>query len=64
MTEGSTVFLKSSAGEIERILVQDMGDILLICRKEEWERAMAAHESPIAVGFKRTDLIRQKPPLQ
>lgn len=56
--EGSKVFLNSSCGEIERVLVKDIGEVLLVCREEEWKRARKAGELPVSVGFKKTDLIK------
>lgn len=58
MVEGSRVFLNSSCGEIERVLVKDMGEVLLVCREEEWRRANEAGDIPVSVGFKRVDLVQ------
>lgn len=59
MLEVKKVYLNSSSGEIERVLVKEVGEILLVCRKEEWERAIRAGEEPITIGFKRADMIER-----
>lgn len=60
MIEGTVVYLNSSQGKIKRVLVKDMGGILLVCRKEEWRRANESEELPVSVGFKRTDLVENE----
>jgi hypothetical protein len=60
MTEGTRIYLNSSRGKIERVLVKELGEVVLVCRKEEWDRAKGAGQEPTAVGFKRADLIQMQ----
>jgi hypothetical protein len=54
---GQRVRLLSSEGPIVRIVVRDLGEILLVCRDDELEKARDEGREPIAVGFKKRDLI-------
>lgn len=55
---GQVVRLMSGAGEIERVVVSDLGEVLLICRREEYELARAENRVPARIGFRRTDVIK------
>lgn len=57
MTVGNTLTLSSSTGVIERVLVKDLGDVVLICRKEEYQRAALEHRDPVTMAFPRADII-------
>ena len=54
---GQLVRLRSHAGEIERVLVGVIADILLVCRKDDYERARSEQREPVSVGFKRRYLV-------
>lgn len=51
------VKLKSSQGTIERLVVADLGEIILVCRPEERQKALEEGREPRAVGFKKSDMI-------
>jgi len=57
MLIGQLVTLRSSQGDIVRTVVRDMGEIVLVCRTEEYERAKLEGREPAAIGFKRSDII-------
>jgi hypothetical protein len=52
-----TVTLNSSQGPIERVVLQELGDILLVSRQEEVDAARQQHREPFAIGFRRADVI-------
>lgn len=54
--KNQVVKLKSSQGEIERFVVADLGEILLVCRPEERDKAAAEGREPKAIGFRRRDI--------
>jgi hypothetical protein len=51
------VTLNSSQGEICRAVVEDLGEILVVCRVEELNAARREGRKPTVVGFKRTSVI-------
>ena len=55
---GQTVTLDSAVGNIRRIVVKDLGDIVLVTRTEEFERAQVAGVEPLTIGFKKSDIVR------
>ena len=38
-------------------VVDDRGDVVLVCKSEEYAEAMAEGRAPIAVGFHREDVL-------
>ena len=57
--QGQAVTLLSCSGVIDRIVVEDLGAVILICRPEEYERASTEGRDPVSVGFKKTYVIPQ-----
>jgi len=58
MRQGDLVRLRGYEGqELVRRLVAVNGDILLICREEEYQAAQREERDPVCVGFRREDLI-------
>ncbi len=55
---GHVVTLKSAAGLIERIVISDLGDVVTVCKKEEFEAAKSLMRQPVTVGFKKADVHR------
>jgi len=51
------VKLRSSQGIIDRVVVADLGEILLVCTPDELARARAKGREPKTIGFKRSDMI-------
>lgn len=47
----------SATGEIQRTIVKDIGEVVLICRAEEYDLARSENRSPVSVGFKKVDII-------
>ena len=60
LVEGQYVTVDSLAGPIRRILVRDLGDILVIGWPEDYERAKAEGISRFCVGFRRSDVLDEK----
>ena len=60
MREGDLVRVKAYGGEqVTRRLVAVRGDVLLICRDEEYEAAQREGRQPVCVGFHKEDVIVQ-----
>jgi hypothetical protein len=57
ITEGKEVRLRSAHGTISRIAVKLVDDGVLICRREEFERAKEEERPPIVVRFRRYDIL-------
>ena len=38
-------------------VVEDLGDVVLICKPEEYAAAVAENRRPIAIGFHREDVL-------
>ncbi len=57
MLTNQTVKLSSALGEIERYVVEDLAEILIVCRREEYVRAARDGRDPVVVGFPRSSLI-------
>jgi hypothetical protein len=51
------VIVTSSLGPVDRRVVADLGDILLVCRQEEYEVAKLEGRDPITIGVRRSDMI-------
>lgn len=54
---GQTVTLLSGLGPITRVVVEDLGEVLLVTRQEELSAARQQGREPAAVGFKKQDVI-------
>jgi hypothetical protein len=54
---GQHVVLESSQGRIQRVVVEDMGEIVLVTREEEYRTAKMAGNQPVSIGFRRADII-------
>lgn len=42
------------------IVVEDRGDVVLVCKPQEFEAARAENRAPAAVGFHREDVVLAK----
>ena len=60
MHRGQRVTLESTHGPIERVVVEDLGDVLLICRERELHDADAEDREPVAVGFRRSAVLAEE----
>jgi hypothetical protein len=56
-TVGQLVTLDAFGGPIERVVVEILGDVVAVCRREELERAKRERRNPVTVGFRRRDII-------
>jgi hypothetical protein len=54
---GQVVTLQSSAGPIQRVVVADLGNVILVCRQEEYQQAKSEAREPATIGFKRGDIV-------
>ena len=57
---GQHVTLHSSLGIIQRVAVQVVGDVVLVCRQDEYETAKRERREPLSRGFRLSDLIDKK----
>jgi hypothetical protein len=44
---------------VEKVLVEDRGDVLIVTTPEEWESAQREEREPVVVGFKREYLVKE-----
>lgn len=54
---GTTVTLRSSQGKIIRVVVEDLGEIVRVCRAEELQKAHAEGREPVTVGFPKDEIL-------
>ena len=54
---GQSVRVRSSQGILTRVVVEDLGKIVTICRSEELSLALDQHRDPHAIGFLRADIL-------
>jgi hypothetical protein len=57
IVEGQPITLRSSLGIIQRIAVQVVGDVVLICRQDEFEAAKRERRAPFSIGFRLDDVV-------
>jgi len=57
---GQQVTVNSFCGKIVRIVVQDLGDVVLVTKKETYESAKRAGNQPVSIGFRRSDVLSAK----
>jgi hypothetical protein len=55
--QNQTVRLHSALGVIERVVVEDLGEILAVCREDELNNAIAEGRKPATVGFRKTSIV-------
>lgn len=55
--KGQQVRLSSSQGEITRIVVEDLGEVITVCTKQEIEAAKEQYRQPLRIGFRKKDVI-------
>lgn len=55
--EGKEVTVLSAHGQVVRVVVDVLGDIITVCRREEFEQARAEGRKPISIGFKRSAIL-------
>lgn len=56
-TSGQVVKLRSSRGVIERIVAEDQGEVVVVCRRDEFDASQREHRKPVVVGFKKRDIV-------
>jgi len=42
--------------KLSRTVVEDRGEVVLICQQEEFQRARAEGRTPVAVGFPKKEI--------
>jgi hypothetical protein len=52
------VTVKSLSGDIDRLVVEDHGDVVAVCRPEEAESARNEGRRPRLAPFKKADIVR------
>jgi hypothetical protein len=58
--EFQVVRVMSHGGIIERVLVEDLGDVVTVCTEGEYKRALAEGRTPRAAGFKLDSVVEFK----
>lgn len=51
------VTIESFYGRIERVVVEDLGNILRVCRIEELKSASLVGRLPATIGFNKVDVV-------
>jgi hypothetical protein len=60
MQPGDTIRLRAYGGEeIERRVVGVKGDVVVVCRDEEYQKARKEGREPITVGFRIDDVLQE-----
>jgi hypothetical protein len=54
------VVLNSAKGRIERVIVEDLGDVISVCRAEELQAARIQERAPAAIGFRKSDIVEYR----
>lgn len=57
-TVNKQVILASSNGPIKRVVVADLGEVILVCRQTEYLSALEQGRDPVSVGFKKADILK------
>lgn len=55
--QNQIVRLLASGGEIDRVVVTDLGDVVTVCRVEELEAAKREGRKPLTVGFRKSSVV-------
>lgn len=56
---GSKILVRAFDGKVlERIVVADQGEVVIITKEEEYDAARREGREPLAVGFKKKDIIQ------
>ena len=54
------VTVKQYGGRIaEKVLVKDLGDVVLVTTREEWDSSVVQDREPITVGFRREYVVKE-----
>lgn len=56
-TLGQRVTVYSSIGPTPVVVTMDLGEVILVCRPEEFEASTKEHRAPVSVGFKKRDIV-------
>jgi hypothetical protein len=54
---GQSVTLLSAHGPINRVVVNVLDGIILVCKAEEFQAARREHRDPISIGFPIDDIV-------
>ena len=61
MTAGERVSLVAYGGRIiERVVVKDLGDLILVSKSEELACAIVEKRAPVSVGFPKSAVLQAK----
>lgn len=58
LERGQVVMVDTSSGLVERTVVEDLGESLLLCRSEEFLAAKSEGRNPTAGGISRSAIRR------
>ena len=55
--KGASVLVRCSGGELRKNVVwSDLGDVILVCAKDQFERMLGGYDAPMPIGFRRSDV--------
>ena len=58
MTMNTVTVVEYGGKHVEKVLVEDKGDVLLVTTPQEWNDSQRESREPIVVGFRREYLVR------
>jgi len=61
LQRGQQVIVNAYGGKRPYVtVVEDRGDVVMICKPREFEEAMAGNREPASIGFHKKDVILPK----
>jgi len=56
-SKGDHVLVKCAGGALrENMVWDDLGDVVLVCAKDQFERMLSGYNTPMPIGFRRSDV--------
>lgn len=56
--KGAVVLVRCANGDLrENVVWEDVGDVVLVCAKDQFERMHAGYSAPMPIGFRRSDVV-------
>ena len=57
---GSRVFVTCAGGRVvENVVWADYGDVVLVCSADQFERLKKGYQTPMPIGFHKSDVVIQ-----
>lgn len=56
--KGVRVLVKCAGGDFrENVVWDDLGDVVLVCAEDQFERMLGGYNAPMPIGFRRSDVM-------